>query len=262
MTLVTNLQTTSVVPSVSVQGAYEPFDLQVSRNQIANHASVFIFGYQAAVDSTQIPIWENATTYTYPTSASTLTLVSDSASDDTTASVLINGLDANFNIITETINLNGTTGVTTVNSYLRINGLVLQTAGTGQIHNIGTITLSQGSNVLAQINPTISKSQASIFTVPANYTFYLYTADINTGAGYTGDYTTYQVQAIDNANGGVERNILQQPFTSLFTADRTATPFAYIEKMDIQFQCSFSGGSTIPVGLIVTGKLIKNNGML
>ena len=35
--MVTNLQQTSPPHSVTVQGAYEPFDLQVARNQIMGH---------------------------------------------------------------------------------------------------------------------------------------------------------------------------------------------------------------------------------
>ena len=102
--LVSNLQQhPSIMPSVTMQGAYEPFDLQVARNQIAGHQTVSIFGYQASVGTTPIPIWENASTYTFPTSASTLTLVSNSTSDNTSASVLISGLDANFNPISETL---------------------------------------------------------------------------------------------------------------------------------------------------------------
>ena len=137
---------TSPPHSVTVQGAYEPFDLQVARNQIMGHQVVSIFGYQSSVTTTAIPIWENAAAYVYPTSATTLTLVSSSASDDTLASVLINGLDANFNPISETLFLNGVTGVTTVNSYLRVNSMILVSSGTGQTTNVGTITLKQSSN--------------------------------------------------------------------------------------------------------------------
>jgi hypothetical protein len=65
---------TSPPHSVTVQGAYEPFDLQVARNQIMGHQVVSIFGYQSSVTTTAIPIWENAAAYVYPTSATTLTL--------------------------------------------------------------------------------------------------------------------------------------------------------------------------------------------
>jgi len=248
----------NVVSSVTRSGAYEPFDLQVARNQIYGHQQVNIFGYQASVTTTSIPVWENATTYTYITSASTLTLASTSASDDTVAKVLISGLDSGFNQISETLQMNGVTGVTTLNSYYRVNSLVLISAGTGQTTNVGVITLKQSSNVVAQINAGISKSQSTIFTVPAGYTFYLDLAEVNTSNSYTGStIVTYKVQAINNVTG-VKLNVLQQPFVSIYTAQRQANPFLYAEKTDIQWQLVTSTG-TISAGVIITGKLIQNN---
>jgi len=244
--------------SVSLHGRTEPFDLQVSRSQIPFHSTVSIFGYQPSVTTTAIPVWENASTYTYPTSASTLTLVSTSASDDTNAKILINGLDANFNILSETLALNGITGVTTVNSYFRINSLVMVSPGTGQTTNVGTITLKQSSNTLAQINVGIGKSQSTIYTVPAGYSFYLNIAEVNTSNSYTSStIVTYKVQAINNVTG-VKLNILQQPFVSIYTINRSSDPFIYTEKTDIQWQLSTSTG-TIAAGVVISGKLILND---
>ena len=248
----------NIVASVTRNGAYEPFDLQVARNQIMGHSVLSLFGYQASVTTTSIPVWENASTYTYITAASTLSLVSTSASDDTSAKILINGLDSNFNPISETLAMNGTGAVTTVNSYFRVNNLVMVSPGTSQNTNIGTITLKQSSNVIAQINAGVGKSQSTIYTVPAGYSFYLDLAEVNTSNSYTGStIITYKVQAINNVTG-VKLNVLQQPFVSIYTASRSSDPFIYTEKTDIQWQLSTSTG-TIAAGIILTGKLIQNN---
>ena len=247
-----------ITASVTRAGTYEPFDLQVARGQIQGHSIVSIFGYQSSVTTTAIPIWENATVYTYITTASTLTLVSTSASDDTSAKILISGLDSSFNPISETLAMNGTSGVTTVNSYFRVNSLVMVSAGTSQTTNVGTITLKQSSNIVAQINIGIGKSQSTIYTVPAGYTFYLDLAEVNTSNSYTGaGIFTYKVQAINNVTG-VKLTVLQQPFVAIYVANRASDPFAYAEKTDIQWQLSTSTG-TLAAGIIVTGKLIQNN---
>ena len=261
MALVTNLQQNPSPPhSVTVQGAYEPFDLQVSRNQIMGHQILSLFGYQAAIGNTSIPVWENATTYTYPTSATTMTVVSTSASDDTNAKILISGLDANFAPISETIALNGISGVTTVNSYLRINSLLMTSTGTSQSTNVGVITVKQSSNIVAQINAGIGKSQSTIYTVPSGYSFYLDLAEVNTSNSYTSsNIVTYKVQAINNVTG-VKLNVLQQPFVSIYTANRSSDPFLYTEKTDIQWQLVTSTATTVAAGVIIAGKLIKNNG--
>ena len=250
-----------IVSSVTRGGATEPFDLQVARNQIMGHSIVNIFGYQSSVTTTAIPIWENATVYTYITSASTLTLVSTSTSDDTSAKILISGLDSSFNIISETLALNGTSGVTTVNSYFRVNSLLMVSPGTSQNTNVGTITLKQSSTIVAQINVGIGKSQSTIYTVPAGYSFYLDLAEVNTSNSYTGaGIFTYKVQAINNITG-VKLNVLQQPFVAIYVANRASDPFIYTEKTDIQWQLVTSTG-TLAVGIIITGKLIQNNNLV
>ena len=250
-----------IVSSVTRGGATEPFDLQVARNQIMGHSIVNIFGYQSSVTTTAIPIWENATVYTYITSASTLTLVSTSTSDDTSAKILISGLDSSFNIISETLALNGTSGVTTVNSYFRVNSLLMVSPGTSQNTNVGTITLKQSSTIVAQINVGIGKSQSTIYTVPAGYSFYLDLAEVNTSNSYTGaGIFTYKVQAINNITG-VKLNVLQQPFVAIYVANRASDPFIYTEKTDIQWQLVTSTG-TLAAGIIITGKLIQNNNLV
>jgi len=250
--------TNNSVQSITRQAKYEPFDLQVSRNQITGHQSLSLFGYQAAVGNTKIPVWENATTYTYITTASTLTLVSTSTSDDTLARVLINGLDSNFNPISEQLFLNGTTNVTTVNSYYRVNSMIMTSPGTGQNTNVGTITLKQSANIIAQINAGIGKSQNTIYTVPAGYSFYLDFAEVNTSNSYTSsNIVTYSVQARNGATGLI-LNVLQQPFVSIYVANRSSDPFLYAEKTDIQWQLVTSTATTVAAGVIIAGKLIYN----
>jgi hypothetical protein len=244
--------------SITRSARSEPFDLQVARGQIAGHQTVSLFGYQASVGTaTNIAIWENATAYVYPTTASTLSIASSSVLDVSPAAVLISGLDANFNPISETVVLNGTATSTTIGSYLRVNGLSMISVASGQTANTGVITAKQSSNILAQINAGIGKSQSTVYTVPAGYTFYLDWVEANTGNSYTGStIVTYKVQAKNNITG-VTLNVLQQPFVSIYSASRVADPFAYTEKTDIQWQLYTSTG-TVPVGIIVTGKLISN----
>jgi len=249
--------TNNSITSITRQARTEPFDLQVARGQIYGHQTLSLFGYQSSISTTSIPVWENATTYTYPTTASTLTCSSTSVSDVAPAAFVINGLDANFNPISETVILNGTTGVTTVNSYFRVNSLVMVAVASGQTSNVGTITVKQSSNILAQINPAIGKSQSTIYTVPAGFTFYLDWVEVNTSNSYTGStYITYKVQTTNNKNG-VTVIALQQPFVALYSANRIADPFAYQEKTDIQWQL-LSSSATIAAGVIVIGKLISN----
>jgi hypothetical protein len=252
--------TNNTLNSISRQARTEPFDLQVSRGQITGHTAISFFGYQATVSNVAIPIWENATTYTFATSATALSIASSSATDVSPAAVTISGLDANFNPISENVILTGTSVATTIGSYFRVNSLTMTGVASGQTSNVGTITAKQGSNILGQINIGIGKSQSSVYTVPNGYMLYLSIIEVNTSNSYTSsNIVTYRVQATDN-NTGVTKTVLQQPFVSIYTINRSTEPFSYGSKTDIQWQLSTSTSTPIAAGLVITGKLIKNAG--
>lgn len=107
---------------------------------------------------------------TWLTSATTLTLSSDDNNDKTSdtgaRSVIIYGLDTNWDDISETLNLNGTSNVTTVNSYIRVNRMQVVTCGSSG-SNEGTITLKDGSNTIAQIEPSKGSTEQCVYSVPA-----------------------------------------------------------------------------------------------
>lgn len=101
-------------------------------------------------------VWNGGNLYTgQPVSgtATTLEIASDNANDTAAGTgartVLIQGLDADYNEIEETIILNGTSAVTTVNSYWRQSKAKVLTAGSAG-WNIGEIT-SHWTGTPAQI---------------------------------------------------------------------------------------------------------------
>lgn len=245
------------VVSQTAFGKTEPFELQVARGLIPNHTLVNIFGYQAVVGTgTPILVWENTTAYVYPTTAITMLLHSSSASD-TNVNVTISGLDANYLPISESLTLtNGTTGVSTVKAYFRINGLICNDANYSL--PVGNLSLDNVAKTVtyAKIIAGINKNQASLYTVPAGHTFYLTRVDAYANeAGSGNNFANYQVYTKNNASGQTF-TLLQTPFLGRYEA-RRVVPFPYTEKTDIQWQVSV-GTATSPVGVIVEGILIKN----
>ena len=161
--------------SMTEHGRSEPFGLQVSRGLIKYHSSIFSTGYSNSVTSGQnYAVWPRAASYTFPTVASTMTL-SSSATGDTTQSVLVEGLDANYAQISEVITLNGQTGVTSVNSYLRVNRMIVVTdSPTGSIY-FGTGAIASGvpANVYGFIYAGDNATMDAIYTVPAGYSLFI-----------------------------------------------------------------------------------------
>lgn len=243
--------------SATRQGAYEPFDLQVARNQVDGHQGIEIFGYSPNIANTATgPMWEGQTQsgglYTPPSSAAPLVLVSSSASDTSALSVKIEGCGADFVALTETIALNGTTNVTTTNSFLRINAMYV-TNGT----NVGTITAKISSTTYAQINAGVGQTQMSIYTVPAGYTFYLSYTQYDAAIGFTSSaYMTGQEYNKDNVTGAItvtHQTVFVQKQETPFTA-----PIPHTEKTDIQFCVKSSSGGPLTCSMYAGGILIKN----
>lgn len=231
-------------------GKTEFFTLQVARGQIAGHTSLNISGYNANVNSTFIPIWENSTAYVYPVSAQQMTLYSSSASD-TNVQVQISGLDATYTPIAENLTLtNGTTGVSTTKQYFRVLNLVVIDG----VNPVGDLTLSDVTKTTpyARALAGTGRSSMTIYTVPAGYTFYL--AKVNCYADQSNNqFSSYRSYTINSS--GIVTTILQAPFTQNYISDKTV-PRGYPEKTDIQWQCKSS--ATSQIGLQIEGILIKN----
>ena len=251
--------------SITQNGRYEPFELQVARGQITNHSeqNVFAYGTTPATAGTFRTVWENMATteYVFPSSALTMQLASSDAGD--TASITIVGLDANYNVISEVLVLNGTTNVPTTKQYFRINSMFVS-AGSAT-NPVGVVTLKNSTVVYAQINTgvfngttsSLGRTQMAVYTVPAGYTFYGYRyGAYSSFNGNSANYTTYR--AITNSSAGVQQLIVQTPFNTNYEVQRHfALPYA--EKTDLRWQIAPSAAVAAVVSINIGGVLIKND---
>lgn len=126
-------------------------------------------------------IWNGGSIYTgQPVgfSPETVTVFSDSSADTAAGSgartIEISGLksEASTEYETETISLNGTTGVVSINTWWRVNRLIVLTAGSGG-ENAGQITVratTTTANVFAVVAAGFNQSTIAAYTVPANKT--------------------------------------------------------------------------------------------
>lgn len=161
-------------------------EIAIMRGIVPNAFIVNKFGRNSDTDGPE-DIWNGGGFYTgFPTgSAETLTISSSSAEDGagTQTGVLtmrITGLDTNFASITEDVTLNGTSGVTTVQSFKRMNRAYALTAGSNTL-NVGDITIKHTTttaNVFAFIPAGFSQTEIAGYTIPAGYTGYLKTYSI------------------------------------------------------------------------------------
>jgi len=233
------------ISSISRVGTTEPFELQVKRGQIGWHEAIFKFGFNADVDDALETVWAQGGLYSYIETATVLK-VSSSSTNDTSAgtgarTVTLFGLDANYAEVSETVTLNGQTAVNTTKTYIRINRMVVNTAGSGG-QNAGVIYAGDGtvtSGVPAEKYATIAigdnQTLMALWTVPADYTAYLLQKDITAATAQNNKYAT--IHLVARPFGEVfqtkdkhvlDNGVLHQTYT---------IPLKFTEKTDIEVRC-------------------------
>lgn len=229
----------------------ESTELNIARGLVKETEVRNIFGYQTTGDTTLRALWEFAnTSYVYPPSAIQMTVTTANAGDDG-KNLLIKGLDANYDEITETVTLVGAGDVVTTTSFLRINDVILVTGTT----NIGLITVQNAAKTIKYggIRAGDGRNQSSIYTVPAGHCFYLYRID-----AFSSDSTAAKPAVFRNLSINSSGQIYNTARTTFFNNMNILRqlPFKYSEKTDIQFQVATDQGSH-ELSVFGEGVLIK-----
>lgn len=134
------------------------------------------WGYNGDIDVGTETVWSSGGTFSRLSSAETLDVVSTSTDDDGdpagigAQSVIIYGIDANFLPQTEVVTLDGTTTVTTSNTWLGVNRVALYLAGSNG-SNVGDINVdaTTAATRQAQIPAGEGSTQQAIAFIPAKH---------------------------------------------------------------------------------------------
>jgi hypothetical protein len=207
-----------------------------------------IFGYNKTIGTTFETVWDDGGDYTYPSSAITLDVVSTSASD--TMDVLIEGLDANYEQISETVTLTGTVAVTTSTAFYRINNVIILASS-----NVGDISFSNGGTTYAFIGATIGTSQACIYTVPAGHSLYLFRIDVVSATASGSQYVIFR--NVTCTSTGRKLRVAEGTMASSQVSFDRQVPFKIAEKTDFHFEAR-SSASTNEVAIFIEGVLVKD----
>ncbi len=220
----------------------------IAKGNIWDSQPLNIFGFNRTVGTTYETIWDDSANYVYPSSAVAMDVVSSSASD--TMQVLINGLDANYEAISETVTLTGTSSVTTSTAFFRINSAIILSGS-----NAGDISISNGGTKYAFIGAEIGTTQSSVYTVPAGHSIYLFRIDCTSGT-VNGQKYLYLRNVATNSAGRTLR-VTEATFFESVSFDRQV-PFKIGEKTDFHFECK-SSSSTNEVSLFVEAILVRES---
>ena len=160
-----------------------PFAMAVGLGVVPGATRVVLLGHNPDFDFSTQPedIWEGGGVYPFLAAAATLAVSSASAADTAAGTgartVLVSGLNSSYNTITETVTLNGTTPVNTVNQFLRVNLFTTVTSGSGGV-NAGDLTLrvTGGGTIQSIARAGYGFGRSAIYTVPAGFTFFMTSA--------------------------------------------------------------------------------------
>jgi len=150
--------------------------LDVARGAISNSKIVHKFGANFDIDQATDPesVWTGGGLYPWASLSSAQTIYCISTSGSDTAVLSIEGLDANYNEITESVTLTGTSAVTTTNAFLRVFRMTYDADNAG---DITARTVSASGTIVAQIDTGYAQTLMAVYTIPAGFTGYLVALD-------------------------------------------------------------------------------------
>jgi hypothetical protein len=247
--------------SITQAGLHENFNLQLARGQIHSHRHVFKYGYNAAVGTTAETIWLQGAAYTWPAAAATLEVTSSSTDDDGdpagtgALTVTLQGLDANYDEIEETVTMDGQTAVTTTASFLRCHRMFVATAGSG-LTNAGTIYAANSSGThtagvpgdLTLVYSTIGIAEGqtlqAFYTIPAGYTAYVTNVSAGSQDGTNATTMSFRQRPVGGAFRTAEKFIV---FKGSFDRPHEI-PLSFAEKTDLELLGTAANSTTDVAG--------------
>lgn len=224
-----------------------------------------VFGYRLGVGGTRRVISSTGTLNFFPDDFSQqITVSSSDSADESTGlgvqTLTITGLSTTGARLSETITMNGTTNVTTINSFSAVNQLRAATTG-GNRRNSGDITIVSPSSTGLEISATevslsstlqAGVSNGLIYAVPNGSSAYILGVEFdisNVTQNSTVKVSGYMTQT-DVANSPVQRifgnNFLFPNINDTDSATHTETltlPIKIPENHTWWFDCSTSAGN-------------------
>ncbi len=179
----------------------------VNRGDVEGATLIHKFGANANVGVTTEDIWEPGGILQWLIAAETMDVVStDTINDISTGigarTIIISGLDTDFNEIEETVTLLATP-VTTINAFRRTQTIRVGDVGTYTGSNLGDISITASTSATIQgfILAGEGRSSQTQFTIPAGKTGYI-----------------LRVSVTMNANKEVNINLHNRPGADIVTA--------------------------------------------
>lgn len=256
------------------------FYVSVMRGDVEGHEIINKFGRNGSVSNSLTHISISGD-YQTPLSAQNLEILSSQAADNPGGSgghkVTVEGLDSNFNRITEEVTLNGTTPVALAKQFIRVfRGFVSESGSyvtTATPSHVGQITLRNSGagvtwfiidNVEEQSGAGfgIGQTQIGSYTIPAGFTAYLLTKTFSVQSNQSASVYFFKREKADDVTTpfrGTMRLFEQNDGISALGTVNSKAPLSSIaEKSEVGFFSKTTAG-TASVSCEFQLLLIKND---
>lgn len=255
----------SIIGRTGVFNSNIPFLVAVGLGLVPGCTRVTALGHNPSIGSgAAADVWEGGGNFPFLAAAATLEVLSTSASDTAAGTgartVLVSGLDASYNTITETVALNGVTPVATVNQYLRVNIFTVTTVGSGEA-NAGDITLrvSGGGSTQAIARAGFGFGRSAVYTVPAGFTLFIKSMVFTVLAANGASVNVAEFGIFQRSNTGNRRIPLTFQVSSTVPYRHEAdVGVVFSQRTDVALRVTFAGQAATNVTAAFEGVLVDN----
>lgn len=250
--------------NTSLETTGKPYELSVSQGEVSGSTTLYKFGYNGDVTSTEETIWTPGGDINYRDDAITVEVSSSNINDTSggtgARTIKVIGVDENYNQIEEDITMGGTNIVTGEKNFLRVFRSFVTSAGTSET-NIGTITIRSSDTDVTMAEIPVNgggegQTQMAVYTVPAGKTLYVNQLTFTASVSGTGNkYATIKLISRDSTT-----KVKRVRFVNVMNANRDTAnfkyPLVYPEKTDLE--CRASSNDTALISASFEGTLVDN----
>lgn len=237
-------------PTIDLTPDETDFFIEATKGNLPGQETGNQFGENTVVGSTEEDVQSQGGTLIFLQSAEFMEIVSTDTVNDifggaNANSVLVKGLDENFEEIQEVVNLAAAFN-TTENRYMRIQVVEVNGVGTYGVTNIGIISITSANSSTLQVEIPIAqgRSSSSHYTVPAgkNVIVTSFSATMNTGKSVNIFFN--QRKNAELVSGQMGPVIVERIFRGLSTPvrGRSFGNLKFDERTDIWFSAATPGG--------------------
>ena len=230
-------------PVIRTVGGSLDYSISISSGNLEGVAYIEKFGMNTDVDANKETIWDGGGIYSYISAPETVAVTSSLPSQDNSTgtgarTIEIQGLNADYEVITETLTVGGAAGAET---FIRVFRAKIVTAGSNGV-NEGTISITSSgtSTILAQIGVDGSGGNAAgrgqtfmaLYTVPAGKTAYLTQWTVGAGKQNTDAVAFILCRPFDGNGAWNSKDIITVSATT-YSKDYKI-PLKFDEKTDVE----------------------------